>query len=410
MKRLFDTLSSVHLTLVVLLGLSVVAIGGTIWPVQQGEVQRFELYYQSVWFRLLLGLLVVNLASCTLKTWQRSLGAVCRLQELLQQDAVPAGTRVPLGDADPVALRQQCAEAGYRLQSVGNRLLGRRGLVRFWAVPVLHVAILAVIFGAWASQLGFVGTLTLYVSHQADSYFDWGVEEERPIGFTFRLDHFEPRYYPIDLKFAVIDPVTRQMRQEFTAREGETVALSDGLTAQILRFFPEEQHLVLDLHRDGQHLGEYHTLSGPRSYPNEVDPGVLIKPTAFKDPLLKQMHSEVSILENGRVVRQGVIEINHPLVHNGIAIYQTAYNRDESGFWAGGYQLSKDPGEPVVWVASIILSLALLLLIFIRYRVVALIPVADGWALIGLSGFRGDTGKEDLQELAVQLTEETHSE
>jgi hypothetical protein len=54
MKPVIDFLSSVKLTLALLLGLSLVAIGGTIWPVEQGAVQRFELYFQSVWFRLLL--------------------------------------------------------------------------------------------------------------------------------------------------------------------------------------------------------------------------------------------------------------------------------------------------------------------------------------------------------------------
>jgi hypothetical protein len=75
----------------------------------------------------------------------------------------------------------------------------------------------------------------------------------QPLGFTCRLDHFEPQYYPISLRFAPHDSQSRQQQREFTAREGETVA-----------------------------------------------------------------------------------------------IYQTAYSRDEPGFWACNFQLSKDPCELVV--------------------------------------------------------------
>ena len=191
--------------------------------------------------------------------------------------------------------------------------------------------------------------------------------------------------------------------QEFTTREGETVDLSPELSARILRFFPEEQHLVLGLMREGALIGEYHSLSGERSYPNNIDPGVEIKPTAFRDPLLKQLHSEASILENGEVVRQGVLEVNHPLVHRGVAIYQTAYNRDESGFWTCGFQLSKDPGEPLVWLGSITLTLALILVFTVRFRAVGIVPTVDGCRFIPLAGFRGDVGREKLEALVAAL-------
>jgi hypothetical protein len=50
MKPILDFFSSVKLTLALLLGLSAVAVFGTIWPVEQGTILRFELYFQSLWF------------------------------------------------------------------------------------------------------------------------------------------------------------------------------------------------------------------------------------------------------------------------------------------------------------------------------------------------------------------------
>ena len=404
MKPVLDFLSSVKLTLALLLGLALVAIGGTIWPLEQGTIQRFELYYQSLWFRLLLGLLALNLSVCTWRTWSRVAGEKKRLLALLEglkPSAHQASHDLLQDDVDKLAGRLQ--KQGYRINRSGERVLARRGQIGRWALPVLHLSILAIMLGAWAAQLGFVGTLNIYVSHQSDNYFDWDVETDRPLGFTFRLDHFEPQYYPIDLRFATYDKQSREQLQEFTTREGETVTLSPDLSVQVLRFFPEEQHLVLGIILDGALIGEYHSLSGERTYPNSIDPGVVIKLTAFRDPLLKQLHSEVSILENGEVVRQGVIEVNQPLIHRGVAIYQTAYNRDESGFWSCGFQMSKDPGEPLVWLGCIVLVLALFLVFTVRLRAVGIVPTVNGYRLVALAGFRDEVGKQRLKILAVAL-------
>ncbi|MCK4506917.1 MAG: cytochrome c biogenesis protein ResB [Desulfuromonadales bacterium] len=404
MKPILDFFSSVKLTLGLLLGLSFVAIFGTIWPVEQGTIQRFELYYQSLWFRLLLGFLALNLAACTWRTFRRIFGEKQRLLSLLENTESASQTsdhNLACDDLDKLAERLQ--EQGYRVTLSGERILARRGLVGRWALPILHLSILAIMVGALAAQLGFVGTMNLYVTHQSDQYFDWDIEADVPLGFTFRLDHFEPQYYPIDLRFATYDKETRKQLQEFTTREGETVELSADLSVQVLRFFPEEQHLVLGLVREGALIGEYHSLSGERTYPNSIDPGFEIKPTAFRDPLLKQLHAEVSILENDEVVRQGIIEVNTPLVHRGVAIYQTAYSRDESGFWTCGFQLSKDPGEPLVWLGSIVLTMAILLVFFLRFYAVGIVPTTNGFRLISLAGFRGDAGKEKLATLVAIL-------
>ncbi len=400
MKPVLDFFSSVKLTLTLLLGLSLVAIFGTIWPVEQGNIERFELYYQSVWFRLLLGFLAVNLGACTWRTFVRVAGSKKRL--LAHLDSLKPVTGqvsydLPRGNINELEDRLQ--KQGYRTNRSGDRLLARRGLAGQWALPIMHLSILAIMLGAWAAQLGFVGTLNIYVSHQSDTYFDWGVEEDLPLGFTFRLDNFEPQYYPIDLRFATYDKQSREQLQEFESREGKTVVISPELSVQVLRFLPEEQHLILGVIRDGVQLGEYHSLSGQRTYPNSIDLGVEIKPTAFRDPILKQLQSEVSILENGEVVRQGVIEVNKPLVHRGVAIYQTAYNREESGFWSCGFQMSKDPGEPLVWAGCIALVLTLFLVFTLRLRAVGLVPTANGYGLVSLTGFSGEVGRQRLQAL-----------
>jgi len=335
----------------------------------------------------------------------RVFGEKQRLLTLLEStDPAKRGHALACADLDELSHRLQ--EQGYNATRSGDRILARRGLLGRWALPILHLSILAIMIGALAAQLGFVGTINIYVKSQTDKYFNWDLGAETPLGFTLRLDHFEPQYYPIDLRFATYDKQSREMLQEFTTVEGETVVVSPDLSVQVLRFYPEEQHLILGIVREGVLVGDYHTLSGERTYPNTIDPGVVIKPTAFRDPLLKQLHSEVSILENGEVVRQGIIEVNTPLVYRGVAIYQTAYNRDESGFWTCGFQLSKDPGEPLVWLGSIVLTLAILLVFFVRFFAVGVVPVENGFRLVALAGFRGEVGAEKLRMLVAGVGKE----
>ena len=55
------------------------ASGGTLWPVEQltdqgAPIKRFDLYYQALWFRALLGVLAANLLVCTWRTLRRTLG------------------------------------------------------------------------------------------------------------------------------------------------------------------------------------------------------------------------------------------------------------------------------------------------------------------------------------------------
>ena len=406
MQRLLDIFGSVRLTLALLMILAVAAIGGTLRPVEQvlGEgppVKRFDLYFQSPWYRLLLLLLAVNLAVCTWRTLRRTLGERQRLLAAAVAGTPGAGLEVSAAGIETLAAR--LGAAGYRVTPAGNGLLGRNRAASRWAVPVLHLAVIAIMAGALAGSLGFVGTVNLYVTHQTDSIFDWETQAQRPLDFSFRLDHFAPTYYPIDLQIAVIDPQSRQLRKTLTTREGATIDAGNGLLLRVLRFSPEEEHLVLFLERNGAPLGEYHALSGQRDYPGNPDPGVLIKPAAFRDPVVKQLTSQVTVLENGREVRQAVIEVNSPLVHRGVAIYQTAYARDKNGFWYCGFQFSRDPGEPLVWGGCIVLVLALCVVFTVRPRSVAVVPYDGGWRLAALGGFRGEAGRQRLEELAKGL-------
>ena len=406
--------SSLYLTLGLLLGLAAVSVFGTIQPGRDEGlgVARYDLFYQSVGFRLLLLLLALNLAVCTLRTIRRNLGDRSRFLGLLRSEQIFSGRLryVLPRDLETAGFAAALRGAGYRVAVDDGTLVGERGRAGRWGSTLVHLSVLLIMAGALSSQFGFVGTLNIYAGDQSQVYFDWGQQQDLPLGFTFRLDRFEPRYYPIELQFAALDPASGEVLATFNCREGEVVPLPvPGMTARVLKFIPEEEELILDIRRSGQSLGEYHAFSGKRQGEqpviNRVDPGVVIRPLAWRDPVLRQLHSEVAVLRNDEIVSRGVIEVNQPLVFEGVTIYQTGFSRDQFGFWAAGFQLSRDPGEPVVWFGCVTLVFALLLAFLLPYQVIGINRVDGELLLVALSGFRGEAGSSRFDRLEQALAD-----
>lgn len=391
-SKIEQLLTSVRLTLGLFLAIALLSAIGTL---QRPEDGRYELFFQNPFFRFLLVLLAINMLVCTIKTIRRNLQDRHRHFATLANPPASRWTLSATGANIVEGLRRK----GYLVQEEDGRVLAQRHLAGRWGSTIVHLSCLLIMVGALSSSLGFVGTIHLYNGDKTDSYFDWASQGDHPLGFEFRLDQFEPIYYPIELQFVALDPATGQELATLTTREGETVLLPDGFSAQVLRYYFFEEDLVLNLYRGGQDLGIYHALGGKRSAENNPFLPMLLKPLAYRDPLLKQLRSEVSILKKGAVVQRSVITVNAPLIYEGVAIYQTTYNRDKFGFWSAGFQISRDPGEPLVWFGSITMVLGLLLTFFFPYQSLGVV----GQTLVPLVGFTGAAGENALQRLQEDL-------
>lgn len=398
---LYRFFTSVRLTITLLLGLAVVSIAGTILPV---EANRFDVFYQAPWFRTLLFLLSLNLMACTWKTLRRNLDDPGRFSSLLQVQS-QSTKRTPLTVTEE-EVKTSLKSSGFRLRSVDGGVVATRGRLGRWGSTIVHISLLVILLGGILSEFGFVGTLTLPVGESNSNYFNWDDKVDLPLGFTVQLDNFEIIYYPIEVRIGFFDPLTRELLSEVVTREGELVPLPiANLSARVVRFIPFDQTMYLDILRNGEVIGTYQTPSnkGQGATENFLDSKLLIRPTGFRDPIDKQYQSKVSILEQGEVVRTGLIEVNQPLIHRGVAIYQTAYNQDEFGFWYSGFQLSKDPGEPLVWGGSILLIVGLCCAFSIRHRALAVIVADSGVSLQVLTGFGDERGERLLAQVSQQI-------
>ena len=392
---LYRLFTSLRLTIALLLGLALISIAGTVVPV---EANRFEPFFQTPWYRLLLILLALNLAACTWKTFWRNLDDYRRFAAQVKGRVHSAQIKC---SGTVGALQAEMKRAGFRLREIDGGLVASRKRPGRWGSTIVHLSLLTILFGGILSEFGFVGTLVLPVGEKSSTYFNWDYEVDLPLDFTVQLDDFTIIYYPIDVRIGLYAPKTRELLADIVTREGEIVPLPlDGLSARVVRFVPFDQTLYLDILRHGERVGSYRTPSAKEreSLANPLDSKLLIRLTGFKDPIDKQYQSRVSILEGGEVVRSGVIEVNRPLVHRGVAIYQTAFNQDEFGFWSSGFQLSSDPGEPLVWVGTILLMTGLCCAFALRYRVVAIVDDQSGLWLLPLTGFGDRHGAQLLAQ------------
>ena len=319
-SKIEQLLTSVRLTLGLFFAIALYSAIGTL---QQREDGRYDLFFQNPLFRLLLVLLAINMLACTIKTIRRNLQDRRRYFAVLAHPAASRWTLSVSGSSIVEGLRRQ----GYLVQEEGGQILAQRHLPGRWGSTIVHLSCLLIMAGALSSSLGFVGTINLYNGDKSASYFDWSSQSDRPLGFEFRLDHFEPIYYPIELQFVALDAVTGQELATLTAREGETVLLPGGFSAKVVRYYFFEEDLVLNLSKGGEDLGLYHALGGKRSAEKNPPLPMLLKPLAYRDPLLTQLRSEVSILKGGEVVRRGVITLTSMTLSRASAPQSTTTNR-----------------------------------------------------------------------------------
>lgn len=390
--------SSVKLTLVLLLLLAVVSIGGTLTPV---ETQRYELFYQSHWFRLLLALLALNLTCCTFKNLPNKWHYRRRLHDFLALQ----NEGCPLQASSFKTLAERLQTAGYRTEQIDGQLLAERGSWGRWGSLLVHVAILLIMIGGLLGETGFVGTINTYLQQPNQRYFDWDLQQDRELGFSFRVDDFRLRYYPIQLRFDLIDAQSGAPHGRLMLFDNETFSVpGSGLTVQLRGFDPEVRILTMDVLEEGVSLGEYQIGAGVERFGAVQHPDFRLNHIEFRDPVLKQMESRVSVLVEGRVVKQALVRVNEPLTYRGISFYQTAYGRDDAGNRSVGFQLSKDPGEWLVWAATLLLMLGFALAFFLPRRVLGIKTVGEQLLLIPLHGWRGEGGSQQLQRLTKKLS------
>lgn len=304
-------------------------------------------YYTGPLFRGLLAALVANLLACGLH----------RAGEGLRQCGARGKgvARVPLGEGEPWAERLR--REGFRVVSPSPLVAVRRSWV-FLGFPLTHLSPPLILAGGlWGSLFGFVGTQNVHVGQGTLSFRNWSAGVQAPLPFELRVEDLRIDHYPILLEVAVAGPGAPPA--EVRVREGSRIPVAGTPYAVLLgRFDAASGDLTWLV--DGPQGRQ-----GPFSKATAAASPVRVAPLAFKDPDVRRAEAVVSLrgADGEPVVRQAV-SVNAPLVHGGLRIYLTAWGDDDYGFPYAGFQIVRDPGQPLLWAGALALSLGILLLAF----------------------------------------------
>jgi cytochrome c biogenesis protein len=189
--RLWKTLTSLRLTLVLLILLAVVSLVGTVRP------QVFD----TLWFLAPLALLFVNLTACLIRGLPQ---AVRRsLKPLTPEAALELPERARFrwpGNQDPrarveKALRRELGPVQKNADQDRTIYFWERGRFRPLGPYVVHLALLVILTGALLGRfLGVQGRLTLMEGETAQDFIS--EEKAAPLGFQAHLDRFQVFHYP----------------------------------------------------------------------------------------------------------------------------------------------------------------------------------------------------------------------
>jgi len=236
--RFWDFFASVKLTIVLLIILAILSILGTLIPQQREAIEfaerlspfvrqlfllldLFDMYH-SPWFRILLGLIALNLIVCSLDrfpaTWKR-FAARPEPDRKKPFDALPPEQSLST-DQDP---NTSAARIGRVLHSRYGKIhekeasgdfffYAERGGFSHFGVYLVHLSVLLILVGGLAgSFLGFEAYVNILEGEQTDTVMLRKQMRPFKLGFEVRCDRFTvdfyengaPREYRSDLSFLV---------------------------------------------------------------------------------------------------------------------------------------------------------------------------------------------------------------
>lgn len=398
LKKIYKMASSVKFTVWLLVFLAILGALGTSGLIPQGGTamqysQRLGMvgdlivalgldnFYRSIPFRGLFFLLLVNLILCGFSR----LIAGCRNFFALGGAAF---TAVEIGREEA---KNVLEKAGFSIGADEKAVAFRRRL-GFLGFPIVHIAPVLIILGALiGSEAGYIGTKIVPVGEMAVTFLDWSVEEERALPFVLKVKDRVTTFYQGKMRIAALKS-DGTMGDEFTAEVGRLAPIPGSDYSLLLDEYNPEINDMRYFIKDGE------LKNGPYSRGKEDGAPVIVRPVAYKGFEVRQVVALVDLYpSDGKGdVTSAEISVNSPLDYGPYRIFLTAWGEDDEGAPYVGFQVTRDPGEGLVWVGSILLLFGTYILIFFK----------GGWARWDGGTLRVKASREVINSLRASIDEE----
>ena len=411
---LWSVFTSVKLTLGLLIVLAVTSIFGTVIPQQEGamelaerlspglvsilsSLQLFDMYH-SLWFRLIIGALALNLIICSLdrfpSAWKR-FQAAPKLDRSKPFDDLPAHRNFraagKMDDVLPLAaeiLKTKYKRFHQKENDNGVVLYAEKGRFSHFGVYMVHLSVLLILIGSIVGSLfGFEAYVNIPEGEAISKVRLRKSQAFKTLPFDVRCDRFSvefyengvPKEYRSDLSFIadgkvalqgpllVNHPITfegitfYQSSYRPVAGNGVRIRLSgDGsnskpLSLELVRGTPlelpgKEGHFeLLEVAEDFRGLGPAALIS---VHPNEGE------------------KKEFWVFQHFEMIRKRFppAMLRSPALDpSAFKPYTFSLEKVEMKY-ATGLQVSKDPGVPLVWTGFFLIMIGLFVAFFMSHR------------------------------------------
>lgn len=406
--------TSVKLTLGLLIVLAVTSIFGTVIPQQEGAMelaerlspglvsflsflQLFDMYH-SLWFRLIIGILALNLIICSLDRFPSALKRAkagpkldrTRVFEDIASHRI-FRTRGKVEEAHSLvagALKGTFKKIHEKRTDDGFVFYAEKGKISYFGVYVVHLSILVTLIGGIiGSMFGFEAFVNIPEGGTVDKVQLRKSQAFMPLPFRVRCDRFSVEFYD--------NGAPKEFRSDLVFLEGEKAALQGSLlvnhpiTFEGITFYQSSYRPIpgdkvrIRLSKDAQSPGQ---LSLEVKKGIEIDlPGKEgtfqvveivedfrgLGPAAAVDVHPREGdHKQFWIFEHFEMIRKrfppAMLKSPH-LDPSAFKPYTFALERVEIQY-ATGLQVSRDPGVPLVWTGFFLIMIGLIITFFTSHR------------------------------------------
>ena len=393
---LWNTLKSVKLTLVLLALLAVASVIGTL--IQQEDSAGI---YHSLWFRLIIFCLAINLLICSIDRFPVTL-KLFRLipspeRSRVFEEATPRTLQLSNTGVDQVAsnlqeyLRGRFNKTAVKDTSGSCYIYFEKGRFSLFSVYLVHLSVLIILIGAITGSIfGFSGYVNIPEGGSIDRIIitDGENHSHSELGFIVRCEKFlidyydngSPREYRSDLSFIaggkealsgslrVNHPITFMGVTFYQSSYGTLAGEKARIKAINNEKGAEETIIEAELGKTvtlPENKGEL-TLSDIKdNLMNVMGPAVLI---TIKSP--EGQETPIWLFQDREMIKERYSEmLDLSQKFNPSAYSPFTFNLDEiESVTYTGLQVSRDPGVKFVFIGFFVIIIGLLLTFFTSHR------------------------------------------
>jgi len=380
---------SVKLTLALLIILAAASVLGTLLPQQD--------LYHTLWFRVIIGLLAVNLFVCSLDrfpaTWKLFHLPSRPDSSKIFEKLPPERLILTKGNKDDISaqmkgiLKRHYRNIECKSTDKADFIYAEKGRYAYFGVYLVHLSVLLILLGGIIGSLfGFEGSVSIPEGEAADQVMLMKDRRPKPLPFTiacdkFTVDYYEngtPKEYRSDLKF---------FQDNNLALEGN-IRVNHPITFRGMRFYQSSYGQIPTVHLKMTHADEdgnpytYELRRGrPASLPGKEGHFQVVDAHAnFQGTLGPAVRISIHSHE-GRDHQMWVFQkpenlkkrfpekmLRSPKLNPSSFKPYTFFLEGIDTRYYTVLQVSRDPGVPFVWAGFSMIMIGLFVTFFLSYR------------------------------------------